>query len=131
LALLGGLGRLRELDISMKSASDVSTTLINPEQWRSFVVGLPRLVILRLPTTVEVPGTDALRLVGKHCPNLRRLHLNVKVDIDRLSGNDKGPLFPHLHTLIIRALQLDGIPRFVNSTFVAPESFSDALVQVY
>jgi hypothetical protein len=112
---LGKLSLLRLLDIRHNPVSAMLTTsLVNPQPWRAFIAGLPRLEHLRLPATVEVPGTDLLRLVGRSCPNMRRLHVNGLVDIGDLASSGESPLFPKLHALVVGSLWPEKKTMWVN-----------------
>jgi hypothetical protein len=105
LELLGKLSRLRLLDIRHNPVSAKrATSLVNPQPWRAFIAGLPRLEHLRLPAAVEVLVTDLLQMVGRSCPNMRRLQVNGLVDVGDLFSSGESPLFPKLHALAIGSL---------------------------
>jgi hypothetical protein len=118
LAILGRMSELRVLELRNKwLAADPALSLASPRRWRAFVSGMQRLESLWLPFTLEVtPTADRMRLIGTSCPNIRRLCLNVSVEVGELRRTGGGVLFPRLETLVIKSLKRERKQRYVSLT---------------
>jgi hypothetical protein len=80
---------------------------------------LPRLESLRLPTNVEVLAANVMRVIGRSCRHICRIHVNVSVKIYDICSDGDGPLFLNLNTLVLRLLQFEKKQKLVNGTLLS------------